>query len=386
MKTYLIVKPEKAAEVERVFQDTSINICETGRHYLDGTIGSAEFQTEFVSGTISSWVKEVERLTGVANSQPHAAYAPLTHSLLGRWLYLIRVTDRSANLLLQPLEEAIRTKLIPTLTGQSPLNDNVRHLLALPARLGGMGIINPSDIAESQQHASTACCKPLVDLIIQQQGDFGTATQKQKDAMSQLRRGRQQAVKEKASTVLSELPEEQRRCAQLAQEKGSSSWLIALPIQHLGFALHKGAFRDAVSLRYGWDLRMAPQKCRCGQAFEINHVLTCRQGGFHTIRHNELRDTLSALLSEVCQEVSTEPPLQPLTGEWLTRSANKEPNARLDIRARGFWDGMQDAFFDVRVFHPLAPSYRSQKVSALYRQHESKKRLEYGQSSGGGTW
>ena len=90
-------------------------------------------------------------------------------------------------------------------------------------------------------------------------------------------------------------------------------------------------------------------------------------------------ETLCASISEVCQEVSTEPPLQPLTGEWLPRSANKEPNARLDIRARGFWDGMQDAFSDVRVFHPLAPSYRSQKVSALYRQHESKKRLEYGQ-------
>ena len=124
MKTYLIVKPEKAAEAERVFQDTSINICETGRRYLGGTIGSAEFQTEFVSGTISSWVKEVERLTRVANSQPHPAYTALTHGLLGRWLYLIRVIDRSANLLLQPLEEAIRTKLIPTLTGQSPPNDN----------------------------------------------------------------------------------------------------------------------------------------------------------------------------------------------------------------------------------------------------------------------
>ena len=120
---------------------------------------------------------------------------------------------------------------------------------------------------------------------------------------------------------------------------------------------------------------MAPQKCRCGQSFEITHVLTCRQGGFHTVRHNELRDTFSALLSEVCQEVSIEPPLQPLSGEWLPRAANKEPNARLDIRARGFWDGMQDAFFDVRVFHPLAPSYRSQKVSALYRQHESKSDL-----------
>ena len=156
--------------------------------------------------------------------------------------------DRSANSLLQPLEEAIRTKLIPTLTGQSPPNDNVRRLLALPARLGGMGIIDPSDVVESQQSVSTTCCKPLVDLILQQQGDIGTATQKQNKAKSKLLREQQRTVKDKASTVMSALPEKQRRCAQLAQEKGSSSWLVALPIQHLGFTLHKSAFRDAISL------------------------------------------------------------------------------------------------------------------------------------------
>ena len=117
VKTYLVVKPEKAADAERIFHDTCVNICETGKRYLGGTIGSALFQTEFVSNTIASWVKEVEGLTKVANTQPHAAYAALTHGLLGRWLYLIRVIDRSANSLLQPLEEAIRTKLIPTLTG-----------------------------------------------------------------------------------------------------------------------------------------------------------------------------------------------------------------------------------------------------------------------------
>ena len=98
-----------------------------------------------------------------------------------------------------------------------------------------------------------------------------------------------------------------------------------------------------------------------------------------TIRHNELRDTLASLLREVCQEVSTEPRLQSLNGEWLLRSANKEPNARLDIVARGFWDSMQDAFFDVRVFHPFAPSYYNQKLSSTYKQHEQNKRLEYGQ-------
>ena len=69
-----------------------------------------------------------------------------------------------------------------------------------------------------------------------------------------------------------------------------------------------------------------------------------------------------------------------MNGEGLPRSANKDPSyARLDICARGFWNGMQDAFFDVRVFYPFVPSYRNQSLPSLYRQHESKKRLEYGQ-------
>ena len=121
------------------------------------------------------------------------------------------------------------------------------------------------------------------------------------------------------------------------------------------------------------------QNCQCGQNFEINHVLTGCQGGFHTIHHNELRETLVLLLKEVCQEVMVEPPLQLLIGERLSHWANKEAYAWLDIRARGFWDNMLEAFLDVRVFCPLAPSYRSQNLPAVYRQHERKKRLEYGQ-------
>ena len=35
--------------------------------------------------------------------------------------------------------------------------------------------------------------------------------------------------------------------ASLAQEKGTSSWLTALPVQAHGFFLHKTAFRDALA-------------------------------------------------------------------------------------------------------------------------------------------
>ncbi len=34
-----------------------------------------------------------------------------------------------------------------------------------------------------------------------------------------------------------------------------------------------------------------------------------------TIRYNEIRDITASLLTEVCHNVATEPPLQPLTGK-----------------------------------------------------------------------
>ena len=42
------------------------------------------------------------------------------------------------------------------------------------------------------------------------------------------------------------------------------------------------------------------------------------------------------MLSMVCNDVKIEPVLQELTEESLSRGANRAPDARLDIHARGF--------------------------------------------------
>ena len=120
-------------------------------------------------------------------------------------------------------------------------------------------------------------------------------------------------------------------------EKGSSAWLSVLPLEDHDFYLHKGEFRDAVCLRYGWSLSNTPHTCNCGTVFSVDHVMICHMGGFPTIRHNELRNITASLLTEVCHNVATEPLMQPLTGETLTlRSANTENGAHLDIRAGVF--------------------------------------------------
>ena len=162
------------------------------------------------------------------------------------------------------------------------------------------------------------------------------------------------------------------------QEKGVSSWLSVLPLDSQGFALHKGAFRDALALKYDWPFQHLAQTCSCGASLDAAHALVCRDNGFTTLRHNYLRDLTCDLLDEVCPSVVSERPLQPLSGEQLPASANQSDDARADIKVRGFWNRCEDAFLDVQVFYPFAPSYRNSQLKSLYRRHELQKKREYG--------
>ena len=109
--------------------------------------------------------------------------------------------------------------------------------------------------------------------------------------------------------------------------------------------------------------------------------LSYPRGALPSIRHNDIRDLTAKLLTEICPNVATEPTLQPLTGETLThRTSNCEDGARLDVSAQGFWgDRHERAFFDVRVFNPLAPSNCKSSLNATYRRHENLKRRNYEQ-------
>ena len=103
----------------------------------------------------------------------------------------------------------------------------------------------------------------------------------------------------------------------------------------------RGAFCDALALRYGWSPVNTPLNCACGTHFSVEHALSCLKGRYPSIRCNEIRDLTAALMSKVCHNVSTEPHLQPMTGEVMSGlSANIQEGARLDIAADCVWTGI----------------------------------------------
>jgi hypothetical protein len=114
-------------------------------------------------------------------------------------------------------------------------------------------------------------------------------------------------------------------------------------------------------------------------AFNIQHALDCKLGGLRTIQHNEVRDVLAQCMREAGHQcVEVEPQLQELSGEVFEfKSANKEADARSDIKCCGFWSNKRQAYFDVKVVSPFARSYAHLKPAQLFKMAERAKIREY---------
>ena len=134
-KTWLIVKEGYKDEATSTFEGTQVVITEEGQKYLGSGIGKETFIESYVQQKVTTWIDELDRLSSIAITQPHAAFTAIAHSDKQMDIFSKNHSD-----LIKPLEETIRKVFLPNLTGQNAFNDMERDLLALPARLGGLGI------------------------------------------------------------------------------------------------------------------------------------------------------------------------------------------------------------------------------------------------------
>ncbi|PFX17909.1 hypothetical protein AWC38_SpisGene17749 [Stylophora pistillata] len=290
-----------------------------------------------------------------------------------------------------------------------PVTTDDCRLLALPVRMGGLGLAKPTQLSSIEYEASVTVTKALVTRIVTQDHLPPDAADTRSAKLHEAKKI--ELLKETQELVKNSLTSRSMRAVGLASEKGASSWLTVIPMKDLGYNLSKREFRDAIKIRYGWEISDLPKTCVCGDFFDVDHAMICRRGGFVIQRHNELRDLektcvcgdffdvdhamicrrggfviqrhkklrdLEAdLLRIVSSDVEVESILQQMTGESLNRGANRTPDARLDRHARGFWERQRSAFFDVLVCRPNAESYREKTPEQVYRQYESEKKRQY---------
>ena len=156
---------------------------------------------------------------------------------------------------------------------------------------------------------------------------------------------------------------------------GASSWLGLLPLSQFGFSLNKSEFRDALSLRYGGPLKGLTAMGPFFQKYSVAHAFNCKESGFMTMCHNNLRGFEADMLSKIVNDVDTEPEFQRVTVkiiEGLSRNA-----LRPDLRARGVWRADHSAFIDVRMTNTHSPSQIHLTTESVLKKHEQEKKRSY---------
>ena len=314
-KCWLIVKPEKERPAKEIFNETTINITTEGRKHLGTALGSRVFFfEEYVDEKVEEWVAQVTRLAEFATTQPQSSYAAFVFGLRHRWTYLLR-TLPDITPFLEPLERAIADLLVPAITEHVTTQEE-RDLLELPVRLRGLGLVNPARTASQAYEASIKITGPLMRQIMKQAHEPPDET-KIKTLQASARREKDEWLKMRCEQVRESSPSKTERVVELATEKVASNWLTVIPIKEMNFNLNKREFRDAIKLRYDWEIADLPAMRTCGDLFTVDHAMVCRHGGLIIQRHNEIRDLEAEMLRMVCTDVEIEPVLQEITGEEL---------------------------------------------------------------------
>ena len=118
-----------------------------------------------------------------------------------------------------------------------------------------------------------------------------------------------------------------------------------------------------------------PTTCSCGTKLDYQHCMSCKKGGFITMRLNHVRDLTGNIPTGVLNDVEIQPQLLPLTGENLRYQTKiRGDEARLDIRVRGLWEKGHQAFIHVSVLDPNASRYLNTSIQQCYSINEKEKK------------
>ncbi|XP_015754653.1 PREDICTED: uncharacterized protein LOC107334236 [Acropora digitifera] len=167
-KSWLIVKNSERAESAKKVFDDEVNITLEGRRHLGAVIGSKEFKNQYCQEKVDKWLREMESLTEISKSQPHAAYVAFTKGFKSKFTYYLR-TIESFEEYVDPIEEMMHTSFLPSLFGRAePLPKELKELVNLSPAQGGIGIPDLERERLEQFNTSLDITAPHVNSIVTQ--------------------------------------------------------------------------------------------------------------------------------------------------------------------------------------------------------------------------
>eukprot|EP00731_Ephydatia_muelleri_P030106 Em0021g629a len=320
-KSVLVVAPQFEDVAKNCFKDLGITVS-SGHRFLGGVIGTREYCRNFMK-------------------QKHAISDQFFPSLLGG---VVTVEEK--------------------------------RLFQLPTYLAGLGIYDPTETAVHAYKTSRQGTATVSEAI------KGVTAFQHEQHLESLTTARKMSTKAKEddfilkfeSIIPSFSPDRQRALRRSLNGK-TSTWLNVLPLQNYHFDLSPLQFRDGLAIRYLRDPPCLPPKCDgCGTALTLQHALDCKKGGLVIQRHNEIRDCIGDIASQVWTHVIKEP---------VVREAdvkNADGGLRLDLGIRGVWQPQVEALFDVKVVDTDAPSHRTRSPEAILESGAKEKKMVYEQA------
>ena len=249
------------------------------------------------------------------------------------------------------------------------------HLFALPARLGSLGITYLTKSCEALYLASVSITNSLASLISAQENIYPNEyINAQLTAKSDLKK-KQRIYKLKLLVQLRILYQHTCKGPCLwPRKRGPQAGSLPTRLRNL-VSLY-------TSVPFGMPLRSDMADCFC-----IAHLIVpvappflcsmpCpvpKEGFLLYVTMIKVRDLTAKSMTEVYHDVHVEY-LQPVTAEVLAGASSiSTDGARLDVAVKGFWGGRHEqAFFDIRVFNPLAKS-NNLPILSCYHKHENEK-------------
>ena len=105
-----------------------------------------------------------------------------------------------------PLDKVIKQKLILALFNDFQISEELRSLIAFPCKLGGMGIINPTEIANEEYVNSRELIKKLTNLIMQQEHSYTVSEDEIKKIRSKIQKKQIENKKELSILYVTHCP------------------------------------------------------------------------------------------------------------------------------------------------------------------------------------
>ena len=170
----------------------------------------------------------------MAKIQPQAAYSAYMFGFKHKFTFFLRTVPAISHYLF-PIEETLRSRFIPPITGGHICSDMERALLALPVKFDGLGLQNLYEVANTELLNSKEITRGVFENVITQNKDFQIDSEKTKTIKNKLKRRKISNYKIKLEELRNSMNEK----------------------------MNKQQFWDSIRLQYGWPIPALPVSKPC---------------------------------------------------------------------------------------------------------------------------